>query len=284
LISRRWYERIVEKCLLGSAVAAVLIVFLIGAFVLFEGFPILSAHGLGFLLGREWAPLQGIFGVFPMIVGTFYATFGALILSVPVGLACAVYLAEYAPRWFAELIRPAVLLLAGIPSVVYGFFGVVVLVPFIMNRFGGWGFSLLAASVVLALMILPTMIGISEDAIRSVPRSYKEGSLALGATHWQTVKKVMLPAARSGITAAVVLSLGKAAGETMAVLMVAGNVAAIPTSILDPLRTLTANVALEMGYAFGDHTRALFASGVLLLLIVILLNTLLYLLPKRTGI
>lgn len=283
MVNRRCYERLVETCLLGSAVVAILIVFLIGAFVFIEGFPILSGHGLSFLFGKEWAPLQGVFGVFPMIVGTFYVTVGALILGVPVGLACAVYLAEYAPRWFAEMIRPAVLLLEGIPSVVYGFFGVVVLVPFIMNQFGGWGFSLLAGAVVLALMILPTMIGISEDAIRSVPRTYKEGSLALGATHWQTIRKVMLPAARSGIMAAVVLSLGRAAGETMAILMVAGNVAVIPTSILDPLRTLTANVALEMGYAFGDHTRALFASGVLLLLIVMLLNTFLYLLPKRTG-
>lgn len=283
MLTRRWCERIIENGLLGSAVTAVLIVFLIAAFVVVEGFPIIAGHGLGFLLGREWAPLQGVFGVFPMIVGTLYVTVGALVLGVPVGLACAVYLAEYAPNWFADLIRPAVLLLEGIPSVVYGFFGVVVLVPFIMNHFGGWGFSLLAGAVVLALMILPTMIGISEDALRAVPGSYKEGSLALGATHWQTIKKVVIPAARSGIVAAVVLSLGRAAGETMAILMVAGNVAVIPASVLDPLRTLTANVALEMGYAYGDHTRALFASGVLLLLIVMLLNAFLYLLPKRAG-
>ncbi|ACA60450.1 phosphate ABC transporter permease subunit PstC [Candidatus Desulforudis audaxviator] len=282
-ISRRWYERIVEKCLLGSAAAAVLIVFLIGAFVLLEGLPILSGHGLDFMFGRDWSPLQGVFGVFPMIVGTFYVTIGALILGVPVGLACAVYLAEYAPRWFARLIRPAVQLLAGIPSVVYGFFGVVVLVPFIMDNLGGWGFSVLAGALVLALMILPTIIGISEDAIRAVPVSYKEGSLSLGATHWQTIKKVLLPTARPGIVASVVLGMGRAIGETMAVIMVVGNVVALPHSILDPVRTLTANIALEMGYAFGDHTRALFATGVVLFMVIILLNMFLLLLPKRMG-
>jgi phosphate transport system permease protein len=281
LVNRRWCEKVIEKSLFFSTTTAILIVFLIGAFVAVEGLPIITGHGLSFLFGGTWAPLDGEFGIFPMIVGSLYVTMGALLLGVPVGLACAIYLAEYAPVWFANLVRSAVLLLEGIPSVVYGFFGVVVMVPFIMNHFGGWGFSLLAGALVLALMILPTLIGISEDAIRAVPRAYKEGSLALGATHWQTIKKVLLPAARSGILAAVVLSLGRAIGETMAILMVAGNVAAIPTSILDPLRTLTANIALEMGYAYGDHTRALFATGIILFLVIMFLNALLYMLPKR---
>lgn len=276
------YEKVIEKGLFVSAASAILIVFLIGAFVVVEGFPIIADHGLSFLLGKTWAPLAGEFGVFPMIIGSLYVTLGALILGVPVGLGCAIYLAEFAPPWFANLIRPVVLLLEGIPSVVYGFFGLVVLVPFIMNNFEGWGFSLLAGALILAVMILPTMIGISEDAIRAVPLTYKESSLALGATHWQTIRKVLLPAARSGIIAAVVLSLGRAIGETMVVIMVTGNVVAIPDSILDPLRTLTANVALEMGYAFGDHTRALFASGIILLVIIIFLNALLSLLPKGT--
>jgi len=282
-ISRRWYERIIEKGLFASAAAAILIVLLIGGFVLAEGFPIITGHGAAFLFGRTWSPLAGEFGIFPMIMGTFYVTAGALLLGLPVGLACAVYLAEFAPAWFARLIRPAVQLLAGIPSVVYGFFGVVVLVPFIMDNLGGWGFSVLAGALVLALMILPTIISISEDAIRAVPVSYKEGSLSLGATHWQTIKKVLLPTARSGIVASIVLGMGRAIGETMAVIMVVGNVVALPHSILDPVRTLTANVALEMGYAFGDHTRALFATGVVLFMVIILLNMFLLLLPKRMG-
>ncbi|MEW5952730.1 MAG: phosphate ABC transporter permease subunit PstC [Bacillota bacterium] len=278
----RKYEGTIEKILQLSALAAILVVFLISLFILIEGYPVIAKYGLGhFLLGGQWYPLDGLFGIMPMIIGSFIVTFGALLLGVPFGIGCAIFLAEFAPMWMTKVLRPGIELLAGIPSVVYGFFGLVVLVPLIMDTFGGRGFSVLAASVVLAIMILPTVINISEDAIRAVPREYKEGSFALGATHWQTVKMVILPTAQSGIVASIVLGMGRAIGETMAVIMVAGNVTAIPGSFLDPVRTLTANIALEMGYAAGDHMSALFATGIVLFVIIMFLNFLITLVPKR---
>jgi len=273
-------EMVIEKLLLLSAVASILIVFIIILFIFYEGWPIFTKYGLkSFLLGHRWYPEDNIFGIFPMIVGTFYVTLGALIMGVPLGLGCAIFLAEFAPPRLARLIRPGIELLAAIPSVVYGFWGMMVIVPFVRTYLGGPGYSILTGAIILAVMILPTIINISEDSLRAVPREYKEGSLAVGANHWQTIKKISLPTAKSGIIAAVVLGMGRAVGETMAVIMVVGNVTAMPGSILDPVRTLTANVALEMGYASGDHSRALFATGIVLFLTIMFINLLVNMIP-----
>lgn len=278
------HEKIIEKLLMISAVIAILVVALITYFIFADGLPVMQKYGLGhFLAGSEWRPLNDQFGLLPMIVGSFLVTFGALIIGVPLSVGCAIFLAEIAPKQVTRVVRPAIELLAGIPSVVYGFYGLVILVPLIREIFGGRGFSILGASVVLAIMILPTVVNISEDAIRAVPREYKEGSLALGATHWQTIKKVIIPSARSGILTAIVLGMGRAIGETMAVIMVVGNVASLPDSILEPVRTLTGNIAIEMGYAAGEHSQALFATGIVLFVIIMILNFLVTLVPKRVG-
>jgi len=266
-------EKIVEKGLVLSALVAVLALLMISIFIVKEGWPILAKVGLGdFLLSSDWFPTEGRFGIFTMILGTFLVTAGALLLGVPLGLGTAIFLAEIAPRKTSFVIKSAVELLAGIPSTVYGFFGIVVLVPLIRDTFGGTGFSILAGSVILAIMVLPTIINVAVDAIKAVPREYKEGSLALGATHWQTILKVILPAASSGLAAAVVLGMGRAIGETMAVLMVVGNATSMPESIFDSTRTLTSNIAVEMAYASGEHVQALFATGIVLFVVIMILN------------
>lgn len=281
---KKIHELIIEKLLTISAVIAILVVALITYFIFADGLPVMQKYGLGhFLAGIEWRPLNESFGLLPMIAGSFLVTLGALIIGVPLGVGCAIFLAEVAPKKVTSTVRPAIELLAGIPSVVYGFYGLVILVPLIREVFGGRGFSILGGSVVLAIMILPTVVNISEDAIRAVPREYKEGSLALGATHWQTIKKVIVPSARSGILTAIVLGMGRAIGETMAVIMVVGNVASLPQSILDPVRTLTGNIAIEMGYAAGEHSQALFATGIVLFVIIMILNFMVTLVPKRVG-
>lgn len=208
-----------------------------------------------------------------MIIGSLAVTLCALIIGILFGLACAILLAEFVPKRVQRILKPLLELLAGIPSVVYGFIGVVVLIPFIRNTFGGPGFSVLAAAIILGIMILPTIISVSLDALRAVPKAYKEGSLALGATQWQTIWRTLIPAAKSGIIASVILGMGRAVGETMAVIMIAGNALKIPKSLLDPVRTLTSNIALEMGYASGLHQQALFATGVILFIIIMILNT-----------
>ncbi|WP_066634876.1 phosphate ABC transporter permease subunit PstC [Desulfolucanica intricata] len=281
---KRLHEKIIEKVFLLSAITGIFIVFLILFFIFTEGIPVMQKYGLShFLFETAWRPKNNLFGLLPMILGSFYVTLGALLLGVPVGIGCAIYLAEIAPRWLARAVRPLIELLAGIPSIVYGFFGLVVIVPFIMEHLGGRGLSTLAASVVLGMMILPTVINVSEDAIRAVPNEYREGSYALGAGLWQTISKVVLPTARSGLIAAVILGMGRAIGETMAVILVAGNAPAIPGSPLDMVRTLTANIAIEMGYAAGDHAGALFATGIILVVIIMLLNTLITLIPGKVG-
>lgn len=278
----RFGEKVIEKWLLVNAFLAVLMVALITLFIFREGLPVMLKTGLGnFIFGQEWAPTDGKFGIFSMIIGSFAVTLGALVLGVPLGVACAIFLAEIAPEKATRIIRPAVELLAGIPSVVYGFFGLIIIAPFIRNYLGGSGLSMLAGSIILAIMILPTVISISEDAIRAVPKEYKEGSLALGATHWQTINSVILPAASSGILAAVVLGMGRAIGETMAVIMVTGNTAQIPHSILEPVRTLTGNVAIEMSYAADDHRQALFGTGIVLFGVIMFLNMLFGLFTRK---
>ncbi len=267
-------EKLIEKGLLIVALSALGSLLLIALFIFIEGMPLIVKVGLkNFIASTRWAPTRGSFGILPMILGSLAVTLLALVFGGGLGLAGTMFLAEFAPRWSVRILKPLIELLAGIPSVVYGFMGVVVLVPWIRQTFGGPGFSVLAAGIILGIMILPTVIAISLDALNAVPLSYKEGSLALGATRWQTLYRVQFRAARSGIIASLILAMGRAVGETMAVIMVAGNALLIPTSPLVPVRTLTSNIALEMGYAAGDHQRALFATGVVLFVIIAVLNT-----------
>jgi len=229
----------------------------------------------------KWAPSQGEFGIFPMIVGSVSVTLGAALVGVPVGICCAIFLAEFAPAPLRNVFRPAIQLLAGIPSVVYGFWGLLFVVPLIRDYLGGPGLSILAGSIILGIMILPTVISITEVSLTTLPPHYKDGALALGLTHWQAISKVLLPAAKSGVVAAVILGIGRAIGETMAVIMVLGNAVAMPASILDPVRTLTTNIGIEMGYAAGDHRQALFATGIVLFVVIMLLNSLAQYIVKR---
>lgn len=266
-------EKYIKLILLLFAMSSLFFLFLIFMFILAEGLPLFYKVGLNnIIFGFKWAPTKGHFGIFPMIVSSFLVTFGALFLGAPLGLACATYLAEYAGKKRKLFLKPALELLAGIPSVLYGFLGLIYIVPLVRNYLGGSGFSIISTSVVLGVMILPTVISISYDSITSVPRAYREGSLAMGSTKWQTIYKVVIPSAKSGILASFILGMGRAIGETMAVIMVAGNALKIPTSVLDPLRTLTSNIALELAYAAGDHRKSLFSTGVVLLVIIMVLN------------
>jgi phosphate ABC transporter permease protein PstC len=267
-------ERLIRLMLAAMALTAVSGLALITAFIFKEGLPFMMKVGVGeFLSSQDWYPREGCFGILPMIVGSLAVTAGAMVIGVVFGVGVAVLLTQFCPPRLVSVLKPCIELLAGIPSVVYGFMGVVVLVPFIRDYLGGPGLSVLAASIVLGIMVLPTVISISVDALQAVPEAYYEGSVALGATTWQTTHMVTLRAARSGIVAAVILGMGRAIGETMAVIMVAGNTLALPTSLLDPVRTLTSNIALEMGYAAGDHRKALFATGVTLFVIIMVLNS-----------
>ena len=257
-------EKIMEIVFLLAACVSILAVALICVFLFANGIPAMKKIGFAdFLLGTTWKPGNDIYGIFPMILGSIYVTVGAL---------TAVFLAWYCPEKIYKVVKPAVELLAGIPSVVYGFFGMVMIVPAIRYNFGGTGSSILAASILLGIMILPTIIGVSESAIRAVPGSYYEGSLALGATHERSVFRAVLPAAKSGIFAGIILGVGRAIGETMAVIMVAGNQARVPKGILKGVRTLTANIVMEMGYAEGLHREALIATGVVLFVFILIIN------------
>jgi len=271
-VSLRLPDRVVERGLLMIAMSSVAILAIITYYIFSEGAPLIFDIGLGNFFSTDWRPTEGHYGITLMIVGSLVVTAGALIIGVPLGLACAIVLAEMAPPRARTVLKPVIEILAGIPSVVYGFMGIVVLLPWIRSHFGGTGASALAGAVILGIMVLPTIIGISIDALQAVPKSYRDGSLALGATQWQTIRRVVLPAARSGLVAAVILGMGRAVGETMAVIMVAGNSVQMPDSPLDSVRTLTANIAIEMGYAAGDHQRALFATGVVLFVIIMVLN------------
>jgi phosphate transport system permease protein len=281
IISRRFSDVFSRRMIFVSALAAILLVFLIGLFVIQQGIPALRSIGiLKFLFGTVWRPGIDEFGILPMIIGSVYVTIGALLLSAPLGIACAIFLAEVAPYHVRNVVRSAVELLVGIPSVVYGLVGMVVIVPLI-REIGGNGYSVLAAIIVLTVMVLPTVISISEDSLRRVPLAYREGALALGATKWQTIWHVMLPAARSGIVAAVILGMGRAIGETMAMIMVIGNSILMPGSPLDPARTLTGNIAVEINYASGIHESALFATGIVLFLLIIGLNSLAFVARRK---
>ena len=270
-----------------AACASVLAVALICIFLFANGIPAMKEIGFGkFLTGQMWRPKNQIFGIFPMIIGSLYVTAGAILFGVPVGILTSVFMAHYCPKKIYRPLKAATELLAGIPSVVYGFFGLVVLVPWIreMGRglgFGGNGSSTLTASLLLGMMILPTIIGVTESAIRAVPAQYYEGAVALGATHERAIFRVILPAAKSGVVAGIVLGIGRAIGETMAVIMVAGNQARMPAGIFRGIRTLTANIVIEMGYATDLHREALIATGVVLFVFILLINFSVALLNRR---
>lgn len=266
---------------------AVISLILIIGFVFYKGLTPFIIRGYSifdFLFGKEWVPSANKFGIFPMILSSLFATLGSLIIGVPIGIFTATFIAEIAPKGLAKMISPTVELLAGIPSVLYGVFGIAVIVPTIQNIFNlPKGQSLFAVIIVLSVMMLPTIITVSETAIRAVPKAYKEGSLALGASKTETTFKVVLPAAKSGILAAVVLGVGRAIGETMAVILVAGNSPVIPKSIMDSVRLLTTNIALEMGYAYGVHQEMLFATGVVLFAFILILNLILTKISDKAG-
>ena len=277
-------DKAIGVLLMLVALSAISGLAVITIFIFKEGLPIiLRVGGREFFLSGDWYPSEGQFGILSMIVGSLAVTAGAIAIALIFGLGCSIVLTQFCPRWLVSVLKPAIELLAGIPSVVYGFIGVVVLVPLIRENLGGPGLSVLAASIVLGVMVLPTVTSISVDALRAVPRTYREGSIALGATEWQTTHMVLLKAARSGIVAAFILGMGRAIGETMAVIMVAGNTLDIPDSILAPVRTLTSNIALEMGYAAGDHRKALFATGVVLFVIIMMLNTAALAVSRRSA-
>lgn len=275
-------EKIMEGVFLATAVVSIVAVALICIFLFVNGFPAMKEIGIfQFLSGTQWRPGNNKYGIFPMILGSIYVTGGALIIGVPIGILMSIFMARFCPAGLYRFLKPIVDLLAGIPSIVYGFFGLVVLVPFIREHFKGNGNSILTASLLLGVMILPTIIGVSESAIRAVEESYYEGALALGATHERSVFTVIVPAAKSGVIAAVVLGVGRAIGETMAVMMVAGNQARIPNSIFKGVRTLTANIVMEMGYATDLHREALIATGVVLFVFILIINASFSILKRR---
>jgi len=280
-------EKVSARVFLVCALLSVISLLLIIGFVFYKGSHPFVAEGysfIDFILGTDWVPSEEKFGIFPMIVASAFATIGALIIGVPIGLFTAIFLAEIASKNVAKIISPAIQLLAGIPSVLYGVFGLAIIVPFLQNTFGlVKGQSLLAVILVLAIMMLPTIVTVAETAIRAVPNTYREGSLALGVSQIGTIFKVIVPAAKSGIMAAIVLGLGRAIGETMAVILVAGNSLIVPTSLTDSVRPLTTNIALEMGYAAGTHQEMLFATGIVLFSFILLLNFVLAKISSKGG-
>ena len=268
-------EKLMKAVFFTTACISILAVGLICFFLFANGAPAIKEIGLfQFLFGKVWRPGNGNFGILPMILGSLYVTAGAIIIGVPIGILTAVFLARFCPEKIYPVVKAGVELMAGIPSVVYGFFGLVVLVPFVRNTLGRKGYSILTASILLGIMILPTIVNVSESAIRAVPKNYYEGSLALGATHERSVFRMVVPAAKSGIFAGVILGIGRAIGETMAVIMVAGNMPVMraPNELLKGVCTLTANIVIEMGYAQDLHRQALIATGVVLFVFILIIN------------
>lgn len=277
-------EIFMKNVFLIAALTSIIAVGLICVFLFANGIPAMSKIGISkFILGTDWSPGNepATYGIFPMILGSIYVTTGALIIGAPVGVLTAIFMAKFCPKKIHKVLKPAVGLLAGIPSVVYGFFGLVVIVPFVRNVFGGNGSSILTASILLGIMILPTIIEVSESAIRAVPDSYYEGALSLGASRERSIFFATLPAAKSGIMASIVLGIGRAIGETMAVIMVAGNQARMPAGLLKGIRTLTANIVIEMGYAADLHRGALIATAVVLFIFILIINFIFSMLTRR---
>ncbi|WP_423215009.1 phosphate ABC transporter permease subunit PstC [Streptococcus equinus] len=275
-------EKMMQGVFFLAACISIVSVLLICIFLMANGLPAIKEIGIkNFLLGEVWRPSSNEFGILPMIVGSLYVTLGALVFGVPIGIFTAVFMAKFCPPILYKPLKSAINLMAGIPSVVYGFFGLVVLVPFVRNYIGGYGMGVLTASILLGIMILPTIVSVSESAIRAVPNHYYEGGLALGASHERSIFFVVLPAAKRGILASVILGLGRAVGETMAVIMVAGNQAILPSSLTSGVRTLTTNIVMEMGYSSGLHRQALIGTSVILFLFVLIINIIFSLLRKE---
>ena len=289
-------EKGMRLVFLIAACVSILAVALICVFLFANGIPAIGKIGpLKFLRGETWRPSNEIFGIFPMIMGSIYVTAGAILIGVPIAILTSVFLAKYCPKHIYRPLKSATELMAGVPSIVYGFFGLVLIVPMVRDfshflvevtgnkHLNSNGSSMLTASILLGIMILPTIIGVTESAIRSIPDSYYEGSLALGATHERTIFRVILPAAKSGVLAGVVLGIGRAIGETMAVIMVAGNQARMPDGLLKGVRTMTANIVIEMGYATDLHREALIATGVVLFVFILIINLCLSVLNRRSD-
>lgn len=272
---KKFKEVFMEIIFLIAACVSIAAVALICIFLFANGIPAIKEIGVTkFIFGTQWRPTNNIYGILPMIVGSIYVTAGALIIGVPIGLLTAIFLARFCPKPLYKILKPGIELMAGIPSVIYGFFGLVVLVLAVRDNFGGDGLSMLTASMLLGMMILPTIISVSESSIRAVPDKYYQGALALGATHERSVFLTVVPAAKSGILAAIILGVGRAIGETMAVIMVAGNQPRMPEGMLKGVRTLTTNIVMEMGYAAGLHREALIATGVVLFVFILIINLL----------
>lgn len=275
-------EKMMQGVFFLAACISIVSVLLICIFLMANGLPAIKEIGIkNFLLGEIWRPSSNEFGILPMIVGSLYVTLGALVIGVPIGIFTAVFMAKFCPPILYKPLKSAINLMAGIPSVVYGFFGLVVLVPFVRNYIGGYGMGVLTASILLGIMILPTIVSVSESAIRAVPNHYYEGGLALGASHERSIFFVVLPATKRGILASVILGLGRAVGETMAVIMVAGNQAILPSSLTSGVRTLTTNIVMEMGYSSGLHRQALIGTAAILFLFVLIVNIIFSLLRKE---
>ena len=277
----RFKETAMQYVFLAAACVSIAAVALICVYLLGNGVPTIFEIGLPNFFGLTWKPSQDLYGIFPFIIGSIYVTAGAILVGVPIGLLCAIFLARFCPAPLYRVLNPAVRLMAGIPSIVYGFFGLMVIVPVVQQLFGTSGKGLLTASVLLGIMILPTIIGTAEPALRAVPQSYYEGALALGATHERSTFTVILPAAASGVMSGVILGVGRAIGETMAVIMIAGNQTRMPGGLLDGLRTMTSNIVLEMGYSTGLHRQALIATGVVLFVFILIINTCFSLMKRR---
>lgn len=277
----KFKETAMQYVFLAAACVSIAAVALICVYLLGNGVPTIFEIGLDNFFGSTWKPSQDLYGIFPFIIGSIYVTAGAIVVGVPIGLICAIFLARFCPDRLYRVLNPAVRLMAGIPSIVYGFFGLMVIVPVVQSLFGTSGKGLLTASVLLGIMILPTIIGTAEPALRAVPQSYYEGALALGATHERSTFTVILPAAASGVMSGVILGVGRAIGETMAVIMIAGNQPRMPGGLLDGLRTMTSNIVLEMGYSTGLHRQALIATGVVLFVFILIINTCFSLMKRR---
>lgn len=284
-------EKVMHGVFFVCALASILAAALICIFLFVNGIPAIREIGvLDFLTGTTWKPGNDVYGILPMIVGSIYITAGAIVIGVPIGLLTAIFMAFYCPKRIYGVLKPCTELLAGIPSIVYGFFGMVVIVPVVLEvaKFFGAGISsgstILSASILLGIMILPTIIGVSEAALRAVPNAYYEGAVAMGATHERAIFSVMLPAAKSGVLAGIVLGIGRAIGETMAVIMVAGNQPRLTASLLKGIRTMTANIVMEMGYATGLHREALIATGVVLFVFILLINLTFSVLKRRKDV
>ncbi len=282
-LRRTFKEDTMRRLFAFAAASCILAVVLICVFLFANGLPFFAKVNIfAFLGGETWKPGNDIYGILPMILGSLFITAGALLIGTPIAIFCAIYIARFAPKLVARVLEPAVSLLAGIPSVVYGLFGLTVLVPFVRDNLGGKGFSILTASVLLAMMILPTIIGVAVSSLRQVPESYYEGSLALGATPERSVMRVVLPAAKSGVMSGIVLGLGRAVGETTAVMMVAGNQPRMPAGIMKGIRTLTTNIVMEMGYAADVHREALIATGVVLFVFILIINAVFSFIKRRS--